>query len=131
MTGDSDPVSPTEWLEDARGLPFVCLWQDWHLDDAGTVVHRGGISLPPRAAVPAGAPGLAYRGLPIRPIWPALLINIAFYALLFWLCVRIIKAIRGWRRFNRGLCPRCAYDLAFDYSRGCHECGRGVKRAIG
>ncbi len=28
-------------------------------------------------------------------------------------------------RRNRGLCPSCAYDLRFEYHRGCPECGWG------
>ena len=28
-------------------------------------------------------------------------------------------------RRNRGLCPKCAYDLRHEYHRGCPECGWG------
>ena len=28
-------------------------------------------------------------------------------------------------RRNRGLCPRCAYDLRYEYMNGCPECGWG------
>ena len=28
-------------------------------------------------------------------------------------------------RHNRGLCPKCAYDLRYEFHRGCPECGWG------
>ena len=111
------------WLEDARGFPFLCVWSSWTDEPAG-LIGAGGIQLP----ATRNSLGLRVQALPYRPIWLGLAANTAFYGLLFYLVVRTWKGLRGWRRFNRGLCPACAYDLRYDYSRGCSECGRGVKR---
>lgn len=121
---------PPGWMDEAVGLPFACLWHEWKLDDAGTVTYAGGIELPPRTSPTGLVTGHSLRGLPLRPIRSALATNTAFYAVVVWLCVRTFKGLRGWRRFSRGLCPACAYDLCFDYSRGCSECGRGTQRVL-
>lgn len=61
--------------------------------------------------------------LPLRPIWPGLLANTLFYALLWWLAFASLRMVRHNRRYRRGLCPLCRYDLLADYSKGCSECG--------
>lgn len=60
--------------------------------------------------------------LPYRPIWPGLLADAAFYALLYLLLRAGILALRGLFRRGRSLCPDCAYPLG-EYTT-CPECGR-------
>jgi hypothetical protein len=117
-------------VEDARGFPFLCLWNEWQLQPDNSLTAAGGITLEDRIPVATTLPpALLVRALPYRPIWTGLAANIAFYGLLFYLVVRTWKGLRGWKRFNLGLCPSCAYDLRHDYSRGCSECGRGVRES--
>jgi len=61
--------------------------------------------------------------LPLRPIWPGLAFNTLFYALLSWLTFASLRMVKHNRRYRRGLCPLCRYDLLADYSNGCSECG--------
>ena len=71
--------------------------------------------------------GLIDRTFGLRPIFPGFVVNTLFYAALWG---AILFASRGawraftrWRRSRRGLCPRCAYDLAGSSAHGCPECG--------
>jgi len=77
-----------------------------------------------------------YRSLPITPIWPGFVINVAFYTVA-WALV-IAPASRGtlaWARRRRamhriedGLCPHCAYpmDKARPADAVCPECGKAA-----
>ncbi|MFG0258779.1 MAG: hypothetical protein ACF8LK_00390 [Phycisphaerales bacterium JB041] len=61
--------------------------------------------------------------LPYLPYWPGLLANTLFYTLLWWLAFASLRMVKHNRRYRRGLCPLCRYDLLADYSNGCSECG--------
>ena len=62
--------------------------------------------------------------LPLRPIWPGLLADIAIYALAAFLLALAFTSIRGGSRRRRGHCPRCNYDLrATPSGSPCPECG--------
>jgi hypothetical protein len=63
--------------------------------------------------------------IPLTPIWPGLAFNTLFYALLWWLALASARMVNHNRRYRRGLCPHCRYDLRADYSQGCSECGWG------
>ena len=78
-----------------------------------------GIIIPPFLQFGKGADSR----LPLRPIWPGLAFNTLFYALLWWLAFASIQMVKHNRRYRRGLCPLCRYDLLADYSKGCSECG--------
>jgi hypothetical protein len=62
------------------------------------------------------------RALPLRPVWPGLLVNVAFYAAGWFLLLRGHRAIRRKLRTRRGLCPQCAYDMR-NTPHTCPECG--------
>lgn len=66
------------------------------------------------------------RALPLQPIWLGFAANTLIYsvafALFFWTGARIVL-LTPWCRHRRGLCRRCAYDLRFEFDRGCPECG--------
>ena len=54
----------------------------------------------------------------------ALLLGVMLLFNIFALPVGIVFAIlRLPTRANRGLCPRCAYDLRHQLAEGCPECG--------
>lgn len=119
-------------LEDARGWPALSQWCSFEgrgvqitplgggQTRSGTIDVKGGIALPP---IRGYANAQTVRALPYRPIWSGLVFNTLFYATLLWGFVALLTGIRRLRRFSRGRCPRCAYDLAHDYRTGCPECG--------
>ncbi len=63
------------------------------------------------------------RALLLRPLWPGFAVNTVFYAAILWLLFAAPFALRRWRRIERGLCPRCAYDLRGSDESACPECG--------
>lgn len=124
--------SPLTLCEDARGFPFICLWQSIRSAEECT---RDGVSTDRRiiGGIPLGHFGdsmnqITARGLPLRPIWPGLLANSAFYAACLFTIARTTRTARRLRRMSRGHCPRCAYDRESLYSTPCPECGWLPKR---
>ncbi len=63
------------------------------------------------------------RRLPLLPLWPGLVANTLIYGLLWWLGLAARRMVICNRRFRRGLCPICRYDLGFNNTAGCPECG--------
>jgi hypothetical protein len=122
-------------FEEARGVPALCLWYGVRADPTSSRgVVQGGHILPEPLLAPHSdsAPtspadfdslGDRLRILPLLPIWPGLAFNTLFYALLWWLALASVRMVKHNRRYRRGLCPLCRYDLRADYSQGCSECG--------
>ncbi len=113
--------------DDARGFPALAAWCSWPLNRSGIQIYekqrlKGGIAIADLPAV-GNRPGPIPRALPYYPIWSGLALNTAFYALLFFVVVRICRAFKHARRFQRGLCPRCGYDLLGSFTGPCPECG--------
>ena len=115
----SEPLGSTtanwRWLLDSRGWPLRAL-SCTALQEKGQpwIIRCGfGIRMSPDRPV----------FVPLRPIWQGLAMNTLLYALasiaVYELMSRVIQA----SRFRRGRCPRCRYDLRFDYRTGCSECG--------
>ena len=63
--------------------------------------------------------------LPLRPIWPGLLLNTTFYGALWALPLFGLPLVKQSRRRRKGRCPRCNYDLKRHLEQGCPECGWG------
>lgn len=61
--------------------------------------------------------------LPYSPIWIGLLLNTLFYSVVVFAFSSIKRAFRHARRMQRGKCPICAYNLLYDNTTGCPECG--------
>lgn len=123
--------SERSW-EDARGLPFVCLWQTVRSEHEYTP-DRVSSTYQITGGIPLGHFGgtkheLTARGLPLRPIWRGLLANTAFYAICWFTVIRTSRLARRHRRITRGYCPRCAYDRESLFSMPCPECGWLPKR---
>jgi len=86
------------------------------------VEHYGSFGLVPSQLVPEDH---RRRHLPIRPIFPGLIINTAFYAAILWLLIPGPFVLRRLIRLKRGRCPKCGYDLRGQLpgAGGCPECG--------
>lgn len=61
--------------------------------------------------------------LPLQPIWLGLAANTAIYGIVVWIIFSILGGWKRLRRFARGRCSNCAYDLRGDYNGACSECG--------
>lgn len=118
---------PDSGIDQAHGWPALALWYEIRgvggTGATGTArtQARGGICLTPEVAETASLQG--FRALPLLPIWPGLAFNTLFYALLWYLAFASARMVKHNRRYRRGLCPICRYDLRADYSQGCSECG--------
>jgi hypothetical protein len=62
--------------------------------------------------------------LPLRPMWPGMVLNTLFYAITLGLLLGGIAGLHRTMRRRRGLCPRCAYPVGD--SERCSECGTPV-----
>lgn len=117
------------WREHAVGWPFLALW--WTENDRPHVLGSG--QFPP----PMGCCGgwrLHRRArvhedvvLPWYPIVPGLVANSLIYGA-GWSVLFVVPAILGrsrreTTRREKGLCPRCGYDLVHQFDAGCSECG--------
>lgn len=120
-------VTESDWLgfsgvDDARGFPALCLWHEIRRE--GDVYTTPGGVLLSDPKVSAGSE-LTVRAVAYRPIWGGLIFNTVFYGLLVFGAVGVWRMWRRDRRFRRGWCPACRYDLRRDFSHGCPECGWG------
>lgn len=108
---DGEPNGGVAGFDIAQGWPALALWHDQTSQTALLAQPTAGHFDPARPV------------LPLLPIWPGLAFNTLFYALLWWLAFASARMVKHNRRYRRGLCPICRYDLRADYSQGCSECG--------
>lgn len=66
--------------------------------------------------------------IPITPIWPGFILNIALYTAALWATLKAIalpsRLYTRWRRRGTTPCLSCGYDLAGLSDRPCPECGQ-------
>ncbi len=107
------------WLELAAGWPALCLRGQRTSDTAtpgALLLFRNKIS--PRSN--------HWRDtLPYWPIWSGLLLNVVFYAALWFALLTVPRFMHRRLLLRRGVCPKCRYDLRRDLAAGCPECGWG------
>jgi hypothetical protein len=120
-------------VDDARGLPFLCLWHEIQATDEDpgrgvTPIYStpGGIRLPSSKRFDCA---LTIRALPFRPIWSGLVLNTLWWGLMWWGAPIELRSYVRYRRLKRGLCPGCGYDVGASYVAPCPECGFLMRRA--
>ena len=69
--------------------------------------------------------------IPLRPIWPGLLLNIAFWSTIIVAPTMWFRTRRRNARRRRALCVECLYDLRASESGRCPECGTLQVRSRG
>lgn len=108
----------------AAGIPLVCMASETDRQAISTGSNSGAMSMRYQQcwAWLIRKPGLLVV-IPLRPIWPNLLADSAFFGFIL-ASPFVIQSRRRTRRLRRGLCPRCAYDLQGEPTRPCPECGR-------
>lgn len=118
-------------FEGASGFPALSFWHSLERMEDGAFTTPGAIRLPDGSQTTN--PKLEIRAIPYRPIWPGLIFNTIFYALLAFITHRLVRTIREHRRFTKGRCPKCKYDLNANFAPGCPECGwrRTIPRPLG
>lgn len=67
--------------------------------------------------------GFRERRLPIEAVWPGLILNTLFFAVILWLLWSALFAARRIIRRNRGRCIKCGYNLSHVEHEVCPECG--------
>lgn len=108
--------SASEWAA-AFGWPMLAFSAEGTMDGSATNVRRW---FPP-----------------LRPIWAGLVVDAVVFgaagALLFAFVRAPVRFVRRMSRMQRGACPRCGFDLAYDFAAGCPECGlaRGRRASNG
>lgn len=116
------------------GFPALALSCDTLVDDLAplpdgtySTMAKGGFFDRVEAAQFAGKPAIWSHTqrlwFPYRPIWSGFLINTAFYTLVVCALAWLWRQIKHARRMRRGLCPFCKYQLSYDFTTGCPECG--------
>jgi hypothetical protein len=83
-----------------------------------------GITLPGRQIREPTCIVYKMAALPLRPVWPGVVVNTAVFSL-GWLPLLLVPTLRRWRRVRRRCCPACAYELGELFASGCSECGWG------
>jgi len=128
--------------DDGFGFPAICLYTrrraDVDLDFGSTSPRvdrevadsglRGGILIAKGSPSFFGGGRFWDRYLPLLPFWEGLLTNSAFYGVLAFGLARGFPASRALRRYRRGDCPKCGYDMRSNDSTLCPECGAGTRR---
>lgn len=122
-----DPLQPhnSARLFVACGWPMVSLvCVGTHMRPEGEHIVQGGLTVERDNPSPVRSEPLRYY-YPYRPLMFGTIVNTALFAVL--LAVPFVAALGGRRlwRYERGRCPRCAYDLQQDFKSGCPECGWG------
>ena len=78
-------------------------------------------------ATPFGTPAGPMRAVPVRPLLRGVLANagltLGALIVLRWTLLTPLRTTRRVLRMQRGGCPSCGYDLRYDFSAGCAECG--------
>jgi hypothetical protein len=126
----------------AAGSPDIhALIPAWGgFDSFDAALPRGGVHQEDRSAEAHGWPlpalwsprpataNLPWKPVvPLHPIWRGLLLDALCYAgalwALHWMLTRPRRFVLEVSRLKRGCCIACGYDLGFEFTRGCPECG--------
>ena len=126
------------WGKDfgAHDTTGVALYQGRVIRIRGFEKDGRAIELPEPLSIrrPLNRPGTWPIGIPFRPLWTGLALNVLTLTLAWWIVLVVPFAMRDAvlvaLRSRRGLCPSCAYDLrATPAGSPCPECGRTANNA--
>jgi hypothetical protein len=71
---------------------------------------------------------IGYRLIPLRPLFPGLVINALLYGGIWYCLYALFCAVRRRRRLARAACPLCGYDCRASDGKYCPECGWGREK---
>jgi hypothetical protein len=118
--GPLDDRSMMTWREQSGfPLPALACAIDWVTQNNNIVTYaaRGGILLPDDAR---NEP----RALPLRPLWPGLIGDIAIWAGVWFGFTSGARRVIAWRRARRNRCTTCGYSrTGLADAAACPECG--------
>lgn len=114
-----------DWIGIGRGWPMITLVCELTTEtpDPHTrpILVRSGIDTSLTWPQEYGYP--LPRLVPVRVIWPGMLVNCLFYSTIALVVTTTPAAFRRLTRQKPGLCPECSYDLRGLATKGCPECG--------
>ncbi|MFG0252225.1 MAG: hypothetical protein ACF8NJ_05050 [Phycisphaerales bacterium JB038] len=119
---DEPPLLTSTWSEACYGWPFPCLNCSWPRAEKVRDAY-----IPPYWLRQTSQRG-RYAAFPSRPYWPAVILNIGFYTLLWLPLLFLPRVVRRALRRYRGRCAMCGYDIQRGKTERCPECG--WKRAL-
>ena len=108
-------------IEDARGLPMVCLMSS-QVQEGADPAWRAEWGL---SVGVAESPVVPKRLVPAKPIWAGFILNTLFYSGLCLIVLRRMQRLRAAARARRGECRACGHPLAGIAC--CPECGAAAK----
>ncbi len=136
------------------GYDMTFLWTDTHQSDNTSsltpqfALYRAGWPMfclegeadplrEPGAVWPKSQAGIPFarsnvRRLPLRPRWIGLLVNSTLYGFAAFFVWHIAMHAPRWRRWRRGQCTQCGYDVRATIADGrpaCPECGHKWDRS--
>ncbi|MHC5113042.1 MAG: hypothetical protein ACYTGP_01280 [Planctomycetota bacterium] len=109
------------------GLPWRCVYREMHvIESPGHLRFRRAWKAPMRWQEGIEPPTwiARERPLPAMPLPLGLAGNSVVYALVLWVLLLGVIALKRRRLRRRGLCPRCAYPAGG--SAVCTECGAAI-----
>ncbi len=121
----TDDLKESVIYEVIAGFPFAAAHGEWRIAEDGTESYWYAVPYKPSTNL-GSTPFYWFKiPLPLKPIFPGILINTIIWGAVAWACwfllrARIIGTIR-WRRTRRARCPSCGYDLG--PLPTCPECG--------
>jgi len=103
----------------AIGFPWLSTWcqsSDWRWPEmpSDAPIVKGGVRVEDwsRSGV-----------IPTTPLWSGIFLNTIFYAAALGVAWWLTCSLRQLQHLRRGRCPRCRYNMRFDFSHECPECG--------
>jgi len=130
--------TPTDYLATILDVGWPCrtVRGEWYASYPGGAGGRPAptpsknlIAIPPRLL----GVQLQRPVLPFFPLFPGVVIGAAFWGILAWVVVRIVRVVRRRARLDRRCCAQCRYALRESTVRDgfvvCQECGVSVPAA--
>lgn len=117
----TDAINAVYWRSEGYGWPFVCVAQQWVVYDVmKPSVLVGGIRIDTPNSI--GFYTGSEKGIPFRPIWRGVALNIGTYMVIYFGLRSIIQILKNRASSSRHVCRICGYDVRGSRSR-CPECG--------
>jgi hypothetical protein len=101
------------------------IWSEIEIDQAGVMTFRFEGHPPPSVWHDGIDTDRGILRLPIRPVFPGIIVNSILYAVILGLLSTAPFATRRMLRRRRGQCAKCAYPVGT--SPVCTECGAAVR----
>lgn len=121
----SDGEDPNFWHA-ARavraGLPLPSLYGERWTNNAKSEGEHAFVAALDPATLGLSDESFRVRLLPLQPLFPGIITNTVFYALLLWLAFSTPRRLKARGRLRSGLCPNCGENLSLQNLDRCSSC---------